>query len=82
MTDDLAPEFGPPGAESLTPYTALYLLSCVGVKGDLVVAGDDELTRERTKWMHDGLIEGSTRGAKSRRGEMHVRVHPEKKQKN
>lgn len=30
-----------------SPYTALYLLSCVGVKGDLVVAGDDELTTHR-----------------------------------
>ena len=29
-----------------SPYTALYLLSCVGVKGDLVVAGDDELTTQ------------------------------------
>lgn len=32
--------------QSGSPYTALYLLSCVGVKGDLVVAGDDELTTQ------------------------------------
>lgn len=36
-----------------SPYTALYLLSCVGVKGDLVVAGDDELTTQASSAERD-----------------------------
>jgi len=61
-----------------SPYTALYLVSCVGVKGDLVVAGDDELTTHRQQVkrkegghaiMHHGRQARCKRRRKTRQGE-------------
>lgn len=54
------------GTKPGSPYTALYLLSCVGVKGDLVVAGDDELTTQRRQSAERGHACIHKRGGKGR----------------